>query len=205
MGGIALTIVGAILTSMLKLYFAGEYTGEGIVGSRLWWEVALNLQILSAALMWFCYADRIDENVGAMRRIMQLRMWFGLFVVFLPLWMAILSFYLNWFEVRPPIEIVNAMIYGMVVFWAIATLLPRILMLKIKSEKTPYRAVLANMKPTHWYSLAPTYFLVVIWIIGLWDDSVIRYQYAPIMLYFQAAVPYFETGVARRRSPSKSG
>ena len=204
MGGTALIITGVILTSMLRFYFAGEYTGQGVVRARWWWEIVINLQILSAALMWFCYVDRVAGATGAMKRIMRLRMAFGLSVVLLPIWMALLSAYLNWFVVRPPIEIIDLMMCGMLAFWALSVFLPRFLIMKSKLASNPKVTFFSLMKPNAWYSLTPVYVLVGIWSIGMIEDSVIHYHYAPLMLYFQAAVPYIERGFTGHRLPKTS-
>ena len=202
MGGAALIITGVILTSMLRFYFAGEYTGQGVVRARWWWEIVINLQILSGALMWFCYVERMAEAKGTMKQVMRLRMAFGLSVVFLPIWLALLSAYLNWFVVRPPIEIIDLMMCGMLGFWALSVFLPRFLILKSESGPVAKAPFFSIKKPKAWYSLMPVYALVGIWVVGVIEDSVIHYHYAPLMLYFQAAVPYIERGLSNK-NPAK--
>jgi len=204
MGGLALIIAGAILTSMLRLYLAGEYSGQGIVRARWWWEIVLNLQILSGALMWFCYVERLADATGPMKKIMCLRMAFGLIVVLLPIWLAILSAYMDWFVVRPPIVVIDLMLCGMLVFWALSVFLPRILILKTKPTQYPNATFFSLMKPRAWYSLIPMYVLVGIWVAAMINESAIHYLYAPLMLYFQAAVPYLERGFFGRKLPKTS-
>jgi len=198
MGGTALILVGAILTSMLQVYFADGYSEQGIVRSRWWWEIVLNIQILAVAFIWFCYVDRVADATGVKKRVMRLQMYFGLAVVLVPIWMALMSAYLNWFVVRPPIEIVDLFMCGLLGVWGLIALLPRLLILNSKSSQYQGVTMLSLLKPKAWYLLLPLYVLIVIWIIGAINGSITHYQYTPLLLYMQAAVPYFERGLGRR-------
>jgi len=198
MGGTALILVGAILTSMLQFYFADGYPAQGIVRSRWWWEIVLNIQILAVAFMWFCYVDRVADATGVRKRVMRLQMYFGLAVVLVPLWMALLSAYLNWFVVRPPIEIIDLFMCGLLGVWGLIALLPRLMILNSKSSQYQGVTLLSLLKPRAWYLLTPLYVLIAIWVVWAIADNIIHYQYTPLLLYIQAAVPYFERGLGRR-------
>lgn len=201
MGGVALIIAGAILTSMFQLYLAGEYTGEGIVRSRWWWEIVLNLQILSLALMWFCYVDRISDNVGFKKNLMRLRLAFSLFFVLLPIWLALISASLNWFVVRPPLGTIDKVIIFTVVLWVLAVFTPRLLILRTKARKGEPFSFVALFRPPHWYSVVPTCLLIAFWVIGSVRGVTFKYQYIPFLLYTQSAFPFLEHGLGWGEKP----
>jgi hypothetical protein len=199
-GGIALILVGTILTSMLQQYFAGEYTGAGIIRSRWWWEIVLNLQILSVAFMWFCYVDRINDSHGPKKLVMRLRMFFGLAVILVPTWLALLSVYLDWFSVRPPLLAIDLLLCGMLGVWGLAIFIPRLLILKARPEGYADATFVSLLKPAHWYSLFPVYLLVGVLVLGISRSSEFQYQFIPLLLYAQAAMPYLESAVSWRKA-----
>lgn len=202
MGGAALILAGAILTSMLQLYFAGESSGDGIVQSRWWWEIVMNLEVLALALMWFCYVDRVTDSEGSKKRVMWFRMILGLVIVLLPFWVALLSAYLDWFGVRPSLDIIKLLIFVMLFFWAVAVFIPRMMILAARPEEYKEATFLSLMKPKRWYSPFPTYVVAVLWVYEIFNGGTLHYQYSPLFLYLQGAVPYIERGLRLERTSS---
>lgn len=204
MGAAALLIAGAILTSILQLYFSDELSGEGIVRSRWWWEIVMNLQVLCLALMWFCYADRVSDNVGAKKRVMRLRMWLGLLIVLQPFWVALLSAYMNWFVVRPSLEVIDLLIWSMLAVWMLAVYVPRFMIVRARPNRYKGVPATAILKPRAWYYLLPTYAILVIVAVELQRGGTLHYQSAPFLLYLQGAIPYIARGISWRRVPNST-
>lgn len=117
LGAIALNITGVILTFMLFQYLEASEGARTLSRSRLVWELVLNLQILSAALIWFCYSDRIDGSVGGMKVLQRLRLWFALVTVLLPTLLGLLGIQQNWFEEQPTAGEVRLFAYIVLTYW----------------------------------------------------------------------------------------
>ena len=197
MGGCALMISGAILTSMLQLYFGSEYTDEGIVRSRWWWEIVMNLQVLSLAFMWFCYADRVSDNEGLKKRVMLVRLLFSLLIVLLPSWLALVSAYLNWFVERPSIEVIGNLIFIMLVIWGLTNFVPGFMHLVAGKKDNRQGFLFTYMKPRKWYVYMPVYMAFLVWVLEIVRGGTLHYQYVPLLLYTQAAIPFLMRGLGR--------
>jgi len=101
LGAIALVVTGVILADMLYHYLMAVSGQSALTGSRLWWEIVLNLQILSAAMVWFCYSDRIDGSEGRIRLLQKVRRWFAIVTVLLPSILGVVGIRENWFVEQP--------------------------------------------------------------------------------------------------------
>lgn len=200
MGGIALILSGAILTSMLQLYFAGQYSGEGIVQSRWWWEIAMNLQVLCLACMWFCYVDRVSDSEGPKKTVMRVRMLSSLTIVLLPFWVALLSAWLDWFGERPPLSTIELLMFVMISVWGLAVFIPRFLVLRSRPDAYGGKGIWAVLKPEHWYAPLPSYAIVILWIVGPLQGSTAQYEYGPLLFYLQGAMPYLQKGLGFKSS-----
>lgn len=100
-GAAALVITGFILADMLSHYLMAINGQSALTRSRLWWEIVLNLQILSAAMVWFCYSDRIDGSRGRIRLLQNIRRWFAIATVLLPSILGVIGIQQNWFVEQP--------------------------------------------------------------------------------------------------------
>ncbi len=120
-------ISGTILSLMFFQYFSSQGGGPAFVTSRLWWEIALNMQLLSAGMMWFSYADRISQIPGPLRRLQLTKCWLAILAVSTPFVVGLVAVLNDWFIAKPP-PIVFAIIIGLaVVHMAISLLVYRMI------------------------------------------------------------------------------
>ena len=120
---IALIITGVIVAQMVAQYVTTSELDQGLNRSRLWWEIVLNLQLLSVGMIWFSYSDRIGEATGPVRRLHIVTCGFVSLSAFMPTILGALSASNNWFEIRPNHGVfVNFFLFG-VSFWLIGLLL----------------------------------------------------------------------------------
>lgn len=192
MGGLSLVISGAVITVMLLQYLAG--VGEtGFSRSRLWWEVAMNLQLLAAGLMWFCYADRIDDSRGQVRSLNWLRLGFGMYGVLLPGLIAIVGAVNDWFLERPGDGFLILFALAMYSVWQIGVLIDWFVRRRIYKEKSNDRQV--SSKPPSLVSRVvlylPIILLVVITIFCWVNDDAWWVLAIPIFVYMQGSMPFF--------------
>ncbi|MBL4640038.1 MAG: hypothetical protein JKY57_05860 [Kordiimonadaceae bacterium] len=198
-GAVAFLLTGAILSSMVYQYLAGEYTGAAIVRSRSWWEVVMNLQILSIAFVWFCYADRLQKREGKYKAVVMVRLFFGLLAVSVPLLIAVLSAFMGWFEVRPPAHIVDLILCVMVGFWAISTIIPRVVAVRAHDGLVNFQAYWNYFRPKSLFSISP---MIMAGLVLLTDFvfGVENYYLAfPVLFYAQSAMPFFMRGFGINR------
>lgn len=196
-GAIALIVTGAILSSMAHQYFAGQYTDEAIVRSRSWWEVVLNLQVLSLAFMWFCYADRVRVEDRKRALIMRFRMAFGLIAVSVPFFIALTAVYYGWFETRPSMKVVDLIVCYMLFFWAFSTVMPKLIALRFQRNESKLIAVWHKLKPRSVLATLPALFGLVIILLDVLNGAGQLYYLLPVLFYLQAAMPFLFKAFAK--------
>lgn len=192
MAAIALMITGVIVASMVDHYVsaANEATATAVTRSRLWWEIVLNLQILSVGMIWFCYSDRIGDSRGAARRLHIALCSFAIVSALMPSFLGAVSAANNWFEIRPnPTSFVGFFIFG-VSFWLL-TLLSQILlgMARSKLKRSAYR---------HWgvAFYTPAIALGVLALLDAPGGGTLWLVMTPVLLYLQGALPYLMKAVS---------
>jgi hypothetical protein len=198
MGALAMLLSGGILTSMIQLYFDGQSEGAGVVMSRWWWEIVMNLQVMSIALLWFCFVDRISEAEGSRKRVLQFRLVCNMLIALLPVWMALVSGYANWFVERPPIAVIDYLVAVMIGFWAFVVLMSRLMVLRGNAKAyggAGFWSVIRFPMTIDWL---PTYIVAALFIYGQAFGGTLHYRLIPMFLYLQAAMPYLKSGLTKQ-------
>lgn len=184
LGAIALIITGVILADMLWHYLQAINGESALTASRLWWELVLNLQILSAAMVWFCYSDRIDGSVGRIRRLQIVRRWFAIITVLLPSLLGAAGIQQNWFVDHPPSSFVWAFACAVMLFWlsgvAVHALVQRNRRNKPRQASTLYRILF----------FIPTLALVSVTLLDAPFGGQTWLLAIPVLTYLQGAMPF---------------
>lgn len=184
LGAIALNITGVILTFMLFQYLEASEGARTLSRSRLVWELVLNLQILSAALIWFCYSDRIDGSVGGMKVLQRLRLWFALVTVLLPTLLGLLGIQQNWFEEQPTAGEVRLFAYIVLTYWLLGVWLNARVRVRRSTQirKVGWRYRLGFLSPALLLALTTAVDLPMggqIWLLAI-----------PLFTYLQGSMPF---------------
>ena len=184
LGAIALIITGFILADMLLHYLAATSGTGALSHSRLWWEVVLNLQILSAAMVWFCYSDRIEGSKGRIRTLQVVRRWFAIITVLLPSMLGAVGIQQNWFAEQPPTSYVWAFAAVVMLFWLTGLLIHYMVQRrranKPKSASLTYRLLF----------LLPAVSLVIVTLIDAPFGGQTWLLAIPVLTYIQGAMPF---------------
>lgn len=181
-GAVAIIMTGILLALMLHHYLH-EARGA-LTRSRLWWEVALNIQILSVAMMWFCYSDRIENSSTPVKRLQIIRLCFAIVTVLLPTFFGIAGIVFNWFEYQPSATFLSLFCAGVFIYWILGLLLH----LRVqKKRKNPLKRASTG------YYLALCMPLILLVLITAVDAPMggNAWLYAiPILAYTQGAMPF---------------
>ncbi len=184
LGAVALWITGFILTVMLYQYLMAAEGFRVLTRSRFWWEVALNLQVLSVAFIWFCYSDRIDGSSGQVKILQRIRLWFALVTVLLPSILGLMGIRNNWFVVQPSAEAITAFAYCVLAYWLLGLWLNYLVM---KKRNTILRRV------SLWHRaafLGPAIILALITLIDAPGGGDLWILAIPFLTYFQGSMPF---------------
>lgn len=193
MVAVALIVSGVIISIMMYKYLATTALDDALIRSRLWWEIVLNVQILSAGVVWFSHADAIGTTSGARKRAYIIQCSYTTMAVLLPTIMGFLSIWFNWFEVRPT-NTAYWTAYGLGVgFWSIG---PAIRLINSFAKNIPQAK---KWRPLGIWDAIPVLSLVMIAAYGLlFGDGRTWSAATPIALYCQSAVPFIFKGFGWR-------
>lgn len=184
MAAIALLITGAITSEIVDRFVYQEVTGALLTRSRLWWEIVLNLQILSVGMIWFCYSDRIADATGNLKRMHMLLCGITIIAALIPSFLAAVSAANNWFYVRPSLSsFIGFFVFG-IAFW-FTSLLMQIVLFKLRARLTSS----APKQLRVWHYIPAILLALIVAIDGplggrLWLVA------TPVLLYLQGAMPY---------------
>ncbi|WP_286828651.1 MULTISPECIES: hypothetical protein [Kordiimonas] len=204
MGGLAMMIIGAILSMMMAFYLLPDVFGEEALVSRWWWEIVLNLQILCLAFMWFCHHNRIIFSRGWWRMRAIVHFITGVVSVSYPVGIMLISAYMDWFREAPSERQVYLLMLGGVALWAVGNfVVPIIVWLMARPSARSDDASPLKFRPHIWLmAFWPTLSALVIGIIVWWQQGGAVSILVPILLYLQGALPYFRK--AQHASPRDS-
>lgn len=118
-GGVAFLITGCVLSAMCGLYFYSSSVGENFLKSRIFWEVVLNFQVVSLALIWFAYDDRIENAKGRWRARMTVNLIFAVTVNLAPLGFFFYTAGYAWAGAFPDEAEVAYIVRGIVLGWLV--------------------------------------------------------------------------------------
>lgn len=184
LGAIALNITGAILGFLIYEYMNSTSDEQTFTRSRLAWEIILNLQILSFALMWFCYSDRIEVARGRKRTLQRVRRWFSLTTVLLPAWLGLLGIQQNWFQIRPSDSMLIAISVFVFSYWVVGIIVNAIVAHRMRqkgSAASPIKTILMAL---------PLGSLLVIAGVSHLVENSVWLCLIPILVYLQGSMPY---------------
>lgn len=184
MTAVALLVTAVIVAQMVAQYVTTTAVDQALNRSRLWWEIVLNLQLLSVGMIWFSYSDRISVATGPVRHLHIITCGFVSLTAIMPTLLGAISASNNWFEIRPgPDVFVGFFVFG-VTTWLVGLLLQSILYwLRKKSMKRPgqRRGILFFL---------PSIALGIIALVDGPGGGTLWFILTPIMLYLQGAMPY---------------
>jgi len=205
LGAFALVLTGIIVSVMMHLYTSGYYGISAIALSRWWWEIIMNLQILAIGCVWFCYANLIQGPASKRVYFMRIRFSIALFSVMVPLWTVLLSVLLDWFEKPPPLIAIDYILGGMLFIWCVSIVIPRAGRLRARDAEISFLSLWRAGKPIRFVTSLPLIVLVILIVSDAVFETSYYYVYMPVLLYMQAAVPFIQKGIVRKRkSPLKN-
>lgn len=192
MGAIALVITGVILADMLWHYLMAVAGESALTGSRLWWEIVLNLQILSAAMVWFCYSDRIEGSEGRIRRLQIVRRWFAIITVLLPSMLGAVGIQQNWFVDHPPDSFVWAFAFVVLLFW-LSGVLVHALVQRNRRNRPPKASPVYRI-----LFFLPVLLLLTITLLDAPYGGQTWLLAIPVLTYLQGAMPFISKAFGLR-------
>ena len=204
LGALALWIVGGIMAFKVGFFFAPEIFGTGMLTSRWWWEIVLNLQILCLAFMWFCHHNRMLQSEGRWRARAIINFVIGMISVSYPAILLIVGAYLDWFREPPPDQSVVALMLVGLGLWSLgAFVMPVITTLLVGQKNLGEAGRHLGWRPIAWLAeFWPTLVVVLIIVVEVSRDSEVLYMFVPIFMYIQGALPYLKK--AKHASPRDS-
>lgn len=185
LAGIALLMTGAITAEIVDQYVYQQITGSLLTRSRLWWEIVLNLQILSVGMIWFCYSDRIADASGNLKRMQVFICTVTILAALMPSFLAGVSAANNWFSVRPSMQSFIGFFLFALVFW-LMSLVAQAFLLRVRARMS---GRIVARRPLWYYS--PVLMLVAICAVDAPLGGRAWLVATPALLYLQGAMPYF--------------
>ena len=182
--GIALLISGTILAQFVDQYISLQLSDSAITRSRLWWEVVLNLQIMSFGIVWFCYVDPITNSSGRWKRNQIIMFLVASVAVLMPSITGGVALANGWFSVRPDIDEFTYVFVLGVVAWLLALLFQYIMLYRFRSANT----MAIRKRPFLLYFPILTLFGIL--AFDTQSENQLWYVATPFLLYVQGAVPY---------------
>lgn len=204
LGALALLIVGVIMAFKVGFFFAPEIFGDGMLTSRWWWEIVLNLQILCLAFMWFCHHERMVQSEGRWRLRAIVNFIVGVISVSYPVMLLLIGAYLDWFRDIPPEKSVITLMLLAIGLWAVgAFVMPILTTLLVGRENLGEGGMHLGLKPSAWLrAFWPSFVVALIIAFGVLQNSEALYMFVPLFMYLQGALPYLHK--ARHASPRDS-
>lgn len=185
MAATALFVSGSIMSMLVQQYLSSNEIEGAFTRSRLWWEVVLNVQLLCAGMMWFYYAEKIEDAVGAKRRYQMVRSTFSIITVSVPIFIAAYAALNNWFEAKPDSVTLYIFAGSLIVYWAAGLFLHRQVILR----RVGGRFKLHSRVGFRFF--IPLYFLMTVIVCDIALQGRDWVVMTPILLSVQAATPYF--------------
>jgi len=177
-------IAGVILSLMFQQYFSSQGDGSAFVTSRLWWEIALNFQLLSAGMMWFSYQDRIDPTPGPLRRLLLTKCWLAILAVLTPFAIGFVAVLNNWFVTKPAPSVILLVIGLAVVHLTVSLFVYG----KIKFYRKRVKNVFTTGQRIAFF--APGMALVLLAVIDGFGSGTTWIIAAPMFVFLQGSMPY---------------
>lgn len=184
MGVLSRLIAGGILVLMFDQYFISQATGSAFVKSRIWWEIILNLQLLSVGLLWFSYSDRVTRERGRLKTLQMVRLGLSLFASLTPTWVGLAAIFYDWFVVLPGVGVFVAIL----IFATIHLIISLYVYGQIEAYRTTPKPTYSKVERVLFY--APTIIFICCVSIDLVVGANTWFIIMPILLFSQGSMPY---------------
>lgn len=178
---------------MTAFYLLPDVFGEEALTARWWWEIVLNLQILSFAFMWFCHHNRLVLSRGRWRFRAVSHFVTGVVSVSYPVLLMLISAYMDWFRAPPPQSQVYTLIFAGTALWAVGTFVMPILHWLVVRHETDgqVKPVLGTGSKTWLQTYWPTIVGLVVAGVEIERGGLVGFTLLPMLMYLQGALPYF--------------
>lgn len=194
LGGLAMLIIGLILSLKSIIYVNIEYYGSETIRARWLWEFALSLQILAFAFMWAAHHTRVIGATGRWRKRAIIHAILGLLAVTMPVGLMLLAAYMDWFRFPPSSDVVKRMIEFAALIWLFSNVaLPMLLGLVYNNgvwsrfEQGGILGALKILLKRYW----PGVLMIAGLVLSKSLESNLGYIFAPFLGYLQGSFGYF--------------
>jgi len=190
-GALAILMVGVQLTVMMAFYFIPGGDAFALLSTRWWWEVALNLQILSIALMWMCHTERISSAAGWRKFRAIVRLVVGLAGISTPFWTLVICARNDWFNNKPEPEAL--LFFGTVVFavWLLlAYAVPLFVQLFMRGQNFIYATSGSGSRRQVIWTFSPFLLLGLLAAEETVRGGNMHFVMWPFLTYLHCAMPY---------------
>lgn len=177
-------ISGVILSLMFFQYFSSQGGGSAFETSRLWWEIALNLQLLSIGMMWFSYVDRISPVPGPLRRLQLIKCWLAILAVSTPFVVGFIAVLGNWFVEKP-----SPMVFVIIVGLAVAHLAVS-LAVRLKIENYIWKREQIYSRRQRLAFFTPSIMFAALATACALVGDTIWFSFTPLFIFMQGSMPY---------------
>lgn len=201
-GAAALVITGAVLAIIAYPYYQFGEIGEPVKRGRWVWEILMNLQVLCLAFMWHCYTDKIKKSDGKRAFLMKVRLLFSLIAVLLPFFVVMTSVMAGWFSERPPAIEMMRYTYLFSVVGLVCILIPRVALWILKIETRRRAKATGLSRKVDFLHMSPGLLALCLALAALMLGRYDVVIWLPLLLYIQAAVPYFVSGLQHSVKPT---
>lgn len=186
MAASALLITGIIVSLMFEQYLTAHAQTGVFTRSRLWWEVVLNLQVLSAAMMWFSYSDEIEAAGEGSRGWLYVRRLFGVLPVLVPTFIAAIGVFHNWMEIKPRGDIIAGVFILALAHWLSAVALRLVIDHKAARQRKKKSVAF------YVFYFSPLISLSLLGMLCWATNDLYWVMLAPFLLYLQASAPFLK-------------
>lgn len=177
-------ISGTILSLLFHQYFSSQDDGSAFVTSRLWWEIALNLQLLSAGMMWFSYTDRISQTRGPLRTLQLIKCWLAILAVSTPFAVGFIAVLNNWFIAKP-----QSTVFVTILCLAAIHLVASLFVYR-KIERYRQKRKQIYTVPQRLAFFVPTMTFALLAVFDAASGGTTWFTVAPLFLFIQGTMPY---------------
>lgn len=178
---------------MTAFYLLPDVFGDKALTARWWWEIVLNLQILSFAFMWFCHHNKLVLSRGWWRFRAVSHFATGVIAVSYPVLIMLISAYMDWFRIPPLQSQVYTLMFVGGALWAVGNFfMPILYWLMVRHEnggKT--NPALKLGAQTLFRAYWPTLLGIVIVWLEVERGGLVGFTLLPVLMYLQGALPYF--------------
>lgn len=187
-GGFAFLITGSVLTVLLAMFLYFGPLAGGVFKSRMLWEIVLNLQVLSIALIWFAFDRRFENSTGIWRARVIVNFIFAAFMNCVPAGFFLFLSYYAWQGSFPSEETIVFIIHIFLVIFFSFEFLTQIGFRFVTGRVLP-RGYEMGSRPifSRLVALWPGWVAVLFLLAALLTENSWYYVVMPMLGYLQSA------------------